>query len=219
MIVDLLKALREKYTSIRLEKEEEYEFVATQITETKKFIELLQSESESSFTQFTPRTVTNKNTKKLDELTEKLGELTAQKTSLENEINELNSWLLDIDDGIKELFSSLSVPTKEVHIDKGQIKSVSISNTKKDKGTNEKLPSINSSIEQSDMDDLLKLEIGDDERNDMMSSLYQDVSSNKEESPKHNMDAIKAHLNRIVSFLPADPMRARIELQNLVKVL
>ena len=178
MIVDFLKSLQEAYTLSFDGKEQELRSINTEIAETNKFLALLQSESEGSFTQFTPRNVTNKNSKKIDELNGKLVLLNEKREALEKERDDILTWLRDIDECLEEVnVSTTKIPTKDVVINKEQISSVTIG-------------SKNESVSSSEI-----------------------TASSRDDVPLFS----KEDIVRIADYLPADPMRARVELLNLAK--
>ena len=175
MIVDFLKTIQEAYMTSREKLEQELRSVRTEIAETNKFLALLESESEGSFTQFTPRNVTNRNTKKIDELTQNLADLNNRQAAIQKELDDVLAWLWDIEACLEEVnVSTTKVPTKDVQIDK--VSSVSL-NKKGKKQKNASSSQTNGEYRTFSKDDIL----------------------------------------RIANYLPADPMRARVELLEIVK--
>ena len=75
MVIEFLQSLQETFTSQKIDKQEELDFVGTKIRETEKFIHLLESENEQPFSDFTPRVINSKSQERLNELNQSLSDL------------------------------------------------------------------------------------------------------------------------------------------------
>ena len=103
MVIEFLQSLQETFTSQKIDKQEELDFVGTKIRETEKFIHLLESENEQPFSDFTPRVINSKSQERLNELNQSLSDLIAQRAQVSSEVDNLNHWLDEIEQSLLEV--------------------------------------------------------------------------------------------------------------------
>lgn len=155
MLQDLLNSYEEELHNNQFEKKEELDFVSTKISETEKLLELIKSENEDVFTDFTPRTISLKNADKIEELTNELEKLKSDKTTLLQDIGFIDSRLRELKSAMNEISSFVDVvPNSSKNVSRETLSCTSISRDK---------------------------------------------------------------LHLVLSYLPQDPIRAKIELENLLK--
>lgn len=156
-ILDFLMKLQDEYLADLIEYKDNLDTINIKIKENTKFVELLESENEQPFSEFTPRRLEYKNKNEIDNINNIITGLENEKSQIEKSINELENKLSEL---------------KEVVVSSNSIinnKSIISNNT--------------------DMD--------------------------------NNVDilSLKEDIKLIASYLPADPLRAKIELENIQKKL
>lgn len=95
-MIAFLKKLQEELNTEKINKNEDYELILSKIKENEKFIQLLQEESDSVFSDFTPRNVNHKNESKIEEINRILDNLKTEKDKTEAELNHIQNKLDEI---------------------------------------------------------------------------------------------------------------------------
>ena len=157
MLEEFLKNYEEELQTSRMEKMEEVELLSTKHQETKKLLELIQSENEEIFTEFTPRSVTQKNADKIDELTESLQLIEDDKRNIEMELASIEKKLRDIKVAFSEISSNIIAPNED------------------------------------------------------------EISTNVSRETSSSISISKDKLHLVLSYLPQDPIRAKLELEQFLK--
>ncbi len=155
--------LNERLDSLTIEGNE----LDISIKENSRFLEVLSKESEVPFSEFSPRDLSYKNEKKINELKEMLDSQKKDKDNIDKEINDIKNRLNEI----KTLIES-----------------------------------------SSNVDDSSSKETGSD-----LSEM--EMNSGSTNNQNNSYKDIKPLLENIDSYLPADPMRAKIELKNIINKL
>lgn len=117
MVLEFLNSYEQELQTLLFEKTEDLDLVSTKILETEKLMKLIQSENSEVFTDFTPRTISDKNADKISELNCELEELTNQKENLSKEIEVIEKKLKDLKSSLEEIQSFEDiVPTSEKNV-------------------------------------------------------------------------------------------------------
>lgn len=186
MLDDIIKKLSDTYTSDLLSAEEEKEMVTTQLREERKFLKLILSEEGEAFNEFSPRTRKDGDGK-IAETRKKIEDLEKRQEDLALSI-ELSKQKLSDMKAAKEELADL----RERH------------NSPKNTSASENMPSA--------AGETISLNSDESSGSDASTSELLQKSS---DSPLTD-DNLIFRLNNIISFLPADPMRAKVELQDIV---
>ena len=157
--VKMLDELNRRLDSLTIEGNE----LDISIKENSRFLEVLSKESEVPFSEFTPRDLSYKNEKRINELKEIVDSQNKDKENLDTEIDDIKKRIDEINNLIKIL------------------------DEKQDSGEDN---TSNQAIHSEDD--------------------ISDISTDNN---------IKSSLENINSYLPADPMRAKIELKNIINNL
>ena len=206
MVLDFLNSLKEAYSNSLDVTQNELDRILREIRETEKFIDMLEKETESSFTQFTPRNVSNKNTKKIEELNTQLSELHSQEEFMQKSYDDVTKWLRDIEDCISEVNETMiAVPTKSVSIDSSKRERLVYDGGSKENSGE------NASSEKSSSVGKKSVKV--------QSNSVQRENSGTEDKSSLDRENLTKHLSLVMDYLPADPMRARIELKNILDSL
>ena len=104
MVKDFLKKYQEELLSEKIDIKEKLDLLKTKIAEDRKFVEVLEESNNSFFSDFTPRTLNEKNKIKADELRKSIEKLEISKAELEQKISFIDIRL----DEIQTLISSVN---------------------------------------------------------------------------------------------------------------
>ena len=146
MVQEFLKKYQQELMQQTADKEKVMEKILTHRQETEKFLQLIESENEEVFTDFTPRNVTAKGDAKIAEVKEELEGILAEQDLTEKELSFLR----------------------------------------------DRLSEVNAAIDECD-----------------------DIKTSHNDPPKGV--TLREELKNVLSYLPADPLRAKIELEQLLQ--
>ena len=164
MVFDFLKKMDKDYKERIKKLRDRLVEVEREQIENDKFIELLESETQKVFRDFTPRKMDNKNLRKIEELKKKKADLNSEKEDIEGKLSDL----------------------KAVHKD------------------------IRASIQE-----VKELEMAAEDSRWYEENVY-DAGQDEEPTRDRLSPEMAAKLENILTFLLADPMRAKTELQKFL---
>ena len=209
MVTEFLQKKQEQYINANTDRREEISRLNTELLETDKFLELLRSESDNFFRDFTPRDINNKNAKKIDELEEKRERLLEKKEQLTSDIDRDDEFLKEVNKALSEV--------KKLQRDTERLRK------KIDKMDREKKEEAEAASEGITKD------VSEPVSGGGGSGVSEEKVSEKEIGSGDESEVCKSDqtqsriklsdIDRILSFLPADPMRARLELIELKEKL
>lgn len=102
MIREFLEKQQEGLIAKKIELDEDYELVLSKIKENEKFLDLLDEEDSTYFSDFTPRDMNQKNKSRIQELQQLLVQLNQDKIRIENEAKEIHDKLLECQNALNE---------------------------------------------------------------------------------------------------------------------
>ena len=108
MVHDFLKKYQQELMQQTADKEKVMEKILTHRQETEKFLQLIESENEEVFTDFTPRNVTAKGDAKIAEVKEELEGILAEQDLVEKELSFLRGRLSEVNAAIDECEKKIS---------------------------------------------------------------------------------------------------------------
>ena len=103
MVYEFLKKQQEELIAKKIELDEDYELVLSKIKENEKFLDLLDEEDSSYFSDFTPRDINQKNKSHIQELQQLLVGLNQDKINLSAEIDRVHEKLSDCEKALEEV--------------------------------------------------------------------------------------------------------------------
>ncbi len=102
MIREFLEKQQEGLIAKKIELDEDYELVLSKIKENEKFLDLLDEEDSTYFSDFTPRDMNQKNKSRIQELQQLLVQLNQDKMRIENDTKEIHDKLLECQNALNE---------------------------------------------------------------------------------------------------------------------
>lgn len=102
MIREFLEKQQEGLIAKKIELDEDYELVLSKIKENEKFLDLLDEEDSTYFSDFTPRDMNQKNKFRIQELQQLLVQLNQDKIRIENDAKEIHDKLLECQNALNE---------------------------------------------------------------------------------------------------------------------
>lgn len=102
MIREFLEKQQEGLIAKKIELDEDYELVLSKIKENEKFLDLLDEEDSTYFSDFTPRDMNQKNKSRIQELQQLLIQLNQDKIRIENDAKEIHDKLLECQNALNE---------------------------------------------------------------------------------------------------------------------
>lgn len=102
MIREFLEKQQEGLIAKKIELDEDYELVLSKIKENEKFLDLLDEEDSTYFSDFTPRDMNQKNKSRIQELQQLLVQLNQDKIRIENDAKEIHDELLECQNALNE---------------------------------------------------------------------------------------------------------------------
>lgn len=102
MIREFLEKQQEGLIAKKIELDEDYELVLSKIKENEKFLDLLDEEDSTYFSDFTPRDLNQKNKPRIQELQQLLVQLNQDKIRIENDAKEIYDKLLECQNALNE---------------------------------------------------------------------------------------------------------------------
>ena len=102
MIREFLEKQQEGLIAKKIELDEDYELVLSKIKENEKFLDLLDEEDCTYFSDFTPRDMNQKNKSRIQELQQLLVQLNQDKIRIENDAKEIHDKLLECQNALNE---------------------------------------------------------------------------------------------------------------------
>ena len=102
MICEFLEKQQEGLIAKKTELDEDYELVLSKIKENEKFLDLLDEEDSTYFSDFTPRDMNQKNKSRIQELQQLLVQLNQDKIRIENDAKEIHDKLLECQNALNE---------------------------------------------------------------------------------------------------------------------
>ena len=102
MIREFLEKQQEGLIAKKIELDEDYELVLSKIKENEKFLDLLDEEDSTYFSDFTPRDMNQKNKSRIQELEQLLVQLNQDKIRIENDAKEIHDKLLECQNALNE---------------------------------------------------------------------------------------------------------------------
>lgn len=102
MIREFLEKQQEGLIAKKIELDEDYELVLSKIKENEKFLDLLDEEDSTYFSDFTPRDMNQKNKSRIQELQQLLVQLNQDKMRIENDTREIHDKLLECQNALNE---------------------------------------------------------------------------------------------------------------------
>lgn len=102
MIHEFLEKQQEGLIAKKIELDEDYELVLSKIKENEKFLDLLDEEDSTYFSDFTPRDMNQKNKSRIQELQQLLVQLNQDKIRIENDAKEIHDKLLECQNALNE---------------------------------------------------------------------------------------------------------------------
>ena len=103
MVYEFLKKQQEELIAKKIELDEDYELVLSKIKENEKFLDLLDEEDSSYFSDFTPRDINQKNKSRIQELQQLLVGLNQDKINISAEIDRVHEKLSDCEKALEEV--------------------------------------------------------------------------------------------------------------------
>ena len=188
MLKEILRSLSDSFTSDLLSKKEELDMVSTQLREEKKFLKVLVADEGEDFNEFSPRTAGRENQGRIADTRQKVDELDALKKSLTAAIE------------------SLQVKSTKVHEARLELKALEEAAGFSAEG--------GKSGFQTDFTDRMEEDFLPDA--DPAPSENHPAQVDVKEY-RQEMTDLMPRLRNIESYLPADPMRAKVELQDVLR--
>ena len=102
MIREFLEKQQEGLIAKKIELDEDYELVLSKIKENEKFLDLLDEEDSTYFSDFTPRDMNQKNKSRIQELQQLLVQLNQDKIRIEHDAKEIHDKLLECQNALNE---------------------------------------------------------------------------------------------------------------------
>ena len=102
MIREFLEKQQEGLIAKKIELDEDYELVLSKIKENEKFLDLLDEEDSTYFSDFTPRDLNQKNKSRIQELQQLLVQLNQDKIRIEHDAKEIHDKLLECQNALNE---------------------------------------------------------------------------------------------------------------------
>ena len=102
MIREFLEKQQEGLIAKKIELDEDYELVLSKIKENEKFLDLLDEEDSTYFSDFTPRDLNQKNKSRIQELQQLLVQLNQDKIRIEHDEKEIHDKLLECQNALNE---------------------------------------------------------------------------------------------------------------------
>lgn len=102
MIREFLEKQQEGLIAKKIELDEDYELVLSKIKENEKFLDLLDEEDSTYFSDFTPRDMNQKNKSRIQELQQLLVQLNQDKIRIEHDAKEIHNKLLECQNALNE---------------------------------------------------------------------------------------------------------------------
>ena len=102
MIREFLEKQQEGLIAKKIEQEENYSLVHSKKKENEKFLDLLDEEDSTYFSDFTPRDMNQKNKSRIQELQQLLVQLNQDKIRIENDTREIHDKLLECQNALNE---------------------------------------------------------------------------------------------------------------------
>lgn len=102
MIREFLEKQQEELIAKKIELDEDYELVLSKIKENEKFLDLLDEEDSTYFSDFTPRDMNQKNKSRIQELQQLLVQLNQDKIRIEHDAKEIHDKLLECQNALNE---------------------------------------------------------------------------------------------------------------------
>lgn len=102
MIREFLEKQQEGLIAKKIELDEDYELVLSKIKENEKFLDLLDEEDSTYFSDFSPRDMNQKNKSRIQELQQLLVQLNQDKIRIENDTKEIHDKLLECQNALNE---------------------------------------------------------------------------------------------------------------------
>lgn len=102
MIREFLEKQQEGLIAKKIELDEDYELVLSKIKENEKFLDLLDEEDSTYFSDFTPRDMNQKNKSRIQKLQQLLVQLNQDKIRIENDEKEIHDKLLECQNALNE---------------------------------------------------------------------------------------------------------------------
>ena len=102
MIREFLEKQQEGLIATKIELDEDYELVLSKIKKKKKFLDLLDEEVSTYFSDFTPRDINQKNKSRIQELQQLLVQLNQDKIRIEQDAKEIHDKLLECQNALNE---------------------------------------------------------------------------------------------------------------------
>lgn len=102
MIREFLEKQQEGLIAKKIELDEDYELILSKIKENEKFLDLLDEEDSTYFSDFTPRDMNQKNKSRIQELQQLLVQLNQDKIRIENDAKEIHDKLLECQNALNE---------------------------------------------------------------------------------------------------------------------
>lgn len=102
MIHEFLEKQQEGLIAKKIELDEDYELVLSKIKENEKFLDLLDEEDNTYFSDFSPRDLNQKNKSRIQELQQLLVQLNQDKIRIENDAREIHDKLLECQNALNE---------------------------------------------------------------------------------------------------------------------
>lgn len=102
MIREFLEKQQEGLIAKKIELDEDYELVLSKIKENEKFLDLLDEDDSTYFSDFTPRDMNQKNKSRIQELQQLLVQLNQDKIRIENDAKEIHDKLLECQNALNE---------------------------------------------------------------------------------------------------------------------
>lgn len=102
MIREFLEKQQEGLIAKKIELDEDYELVLSKIKENEKFLDLLDEEDSTYFSDFTPRDMNQKNKSRIQELQQLLVQLNQDKIRIEHDAKKIHDKLLECQNALNE---------------------------------------------------------------------------------------------------------------------
>lgn len=102
MIREFLEKQQEGLIAKKIELDEDYELILSKIKENEKFLDLLDEEDSTYFSDFTPRDMNQKNKSRIQELQQLLVQLNQDKIRIEHDAKEIHDKLLECQNALNE---------------------------------------------------------------------------------------------------------------------